>query len=287
MEKKNNKGLIILIVFLVLVVIGLASFVVINKLNNSDSKTIETVDPVNELEEVDAIYYEDLMDQLMYKTEGCFYDILDKNYTINNIPDEYIFKTVAKNYADSSPYYKVDEATARKLLYIDENESYETFKEEYNGGLLKGIPSKNIKKGAKKTFNKEINKLPSSIRLGWSYIKNLDAYIYARIPGEGAGDSNSGIITYKAEKKGDELYLYNKIYFESSQVSDGLYDYGQFKYDSNKKIVFDSNTKPVEVNGKVLKSVDDIKQNLDKFTTYKFTFKLIDGNYIYQKFEKM
>lgn len=85
--------------------------------------------------------------------------------------------------------------------------------------------------------------------------------------------------------------LYLILAFSKDYIYDdsAIYDYAKATI-SNEQLNIDKLPTPVTKKSnsdRNFLTTNYIKQNLDKFTTYKFTFKLIDGNYIYQKFEKM
>lgn len=284
MEKKNNKGLIILVVFLVLVVIGLASFIVIDKLNNTsdktnDNKITENEDKKDELMEVNEEDYEILVDRLMYHNL-LNYELLDKNYTIDNISEDFM-QEIAIFTLNTNRYKNTEEIAKNFKLY----ESYEEFKDKY-GDYVDGIPAIKVKNNLKTIFNKDV-KLSDTIGT-YKYVSSIDAYVYDAF-GSGYGrEISTGYLLYKAEKKGDELYTYLKVYIDDDDDS-AIYDYAKATI-SNEQLNIDKLPTPVTKKSnsdRNFLTTNYIKQNLDKFTTYKFTFKLIDGNYIYQKFEKM
>ena len=294
MEKKSNKGLIILIVFLVLVVIGLASFIVVDKLNNSDktndNKITENEDKKDELMEVNIKDYNDLINSVVYNSCGNInFDLFYNKYTIDNLPTDYMLE--AAILSTGSIEYDIDEDTDKELNYIEY--VYDPYKEYKNENKTEsGIPRTSIKATVKKLFNKDIEiTKDTSIRF-FIYISKYDAYFGRSLCGP---SFTTHLYNYKAEKKGNELYVYTKIY-ANDMNSMALYDFGKLKLEKTDEqeitsISFDKST-PIEKisdDNKIgnLDIENYIKQNLDKFTTYKFTFKLIDGNYIYQKFEKM
>lgn len=275
--KSKNKTLIEVIVFLIVIILALISFIIINreKINKNNA---ELDNKTNETKEVDPIYYEDLMSDLMYKDSGYYYELLDKNYTIDTLTNNYMLNTIAqKYYQTQNETFQIDKSIATEL----------GMSEDIVGKYLPGVSSKSMKKGLKKVFNKEIS-LPSEIK-GMKFILSLDAYLPINSSG-GPGTANAGFVTYKAEKNSDKLYLYNKFYIESSNyLSEGIYDYNKIKITLNESGIYEiseNDAKSLINSGSINEIENNIKQNLDKFTTYKFTFKLVDGNYIYQKYEK-
>ena len=298
MEKKNNKGLIILIVFLVLVVIGLASIIVIDKLNNSDktndNKITENEDKKDELKEVNIKDYNDLINSVVYNSCGNInFNLFYNKYTIDNLPTDYMLE--AAILSTSSIEYDIDEDTAKELNYV--GYMYDSYKKYKNENKTEsGIPRTSIKTTVKKLFNKDIEIAKGTSIRFFRYISKYDAYFGRHLCGP---SFTTNLYNYKAEKDGNELYIYTKIYAENyadDMDSTALYDFGKLELEKANEqeitsISFDKST-PIEKisNDNKIGNLDIenyIKQNLDKFTTYKFTFKLIDGNYIYQKFEKM
>ena len=84
----------------------------------------------------------------------------------------------------------------------------------------------------------------------------------------------------KAEKKGNYVYIYQKIAFlrPNDTAETGKQEYHYYKNYNDKN-------KPTEIvyGGFDMNSVQDPKWNL--YNTYKYTFKLIDGTYYFQSLE--
>ena len=267
-NKKKSKIIIIFLIIIIVILLGALCFEMFNDRNNKNTKINNT----NKTEEkINVDDYNELMKNLLNYECGFKSELIDKNYTIDNMPEEYMLSASVNS--SETKQYKLEEKTFEAL-----NKDYKTLKEENKNGYIPGIPSSTIKENYKKLFNKNIE-LPEEIK-DYVYIKELDAYFYNSVVC--GPEIILGNINYKAEKEGNKLYIYTKFYLDDLSDSGMLYDYGIQIKNSEGEISKTNPLKQVEMN-----EIDSyVKQNLDKFTTYKFTFELNNSHYIYQKFEK-
>ena len=85
-ERKNGKGLVVLITILVLIILGLAGFIVYDKVLKKEKvepNTIENSDNDNDIIELDL--NDDVILNLVYPSQLLWFDENDKNWSYTNI----------------------------------------------------------------------------------------------------------------------------------------------------------------------------------------------------------
>lgn len=263
MENKNSNGLIFV---LVLIILGLVGFIVYDKfiyVKEEEKTQSNNEEVVDELKEVSITEYVDTYNNI----KNDIYCGLDTTYynsdevSVNSFNDDFLVRMAI--YSMTSDDFKVDD------LKVEDIEQW--IKNAY------GIDYK-FDESKLKSNGAGYNDLFISVgAYGVSYKDNK--FIFS---GAGCGGPRDLIYKtlYKAEKNSKKLVLYEKVgYLKSYFNGANIYKiYNSLKDFSEANFVAD-----YEFNGQ---SYDkDMKNYLDKFMTYKYTFDKNENGYYLQKIE--
>lgn len=311
-EKRSNLGLKICLVVLSILVIGLSGFIVYDKFiseNNNQNKTEEkdknnatptpTNNPIVQVEEVNL--QNDTVKEVLKKFIPEISIFGYGKYAVDsgrNTADLYYHSKDSQLAVNlSAKLKKIILGNTLDYYYVDHN------KDLIDGYLLqKNFSKSELDNVYHKLFGSQATPLsdyssdscPSITSNGdasYTFHGNCDG-------GLGTPGYHTAIITqfYKAEKTTDELYLYELVgypKYDNENNSQAIYslddDFTVYKdFDlttktsgTNKKL-HDENIKFPYANHSY--NLTKIKEELD---SYKYTFKLEDGNYYFYNVEKM
>ncbi len=266
--KKNNSGVLIgCVIFLLLLVVGLISYIFYDRLYDNeivtnddyDKNVIESFNVKNDSYIAYKLFnYVTFDSNLAYSNEDYLaalpvrYDFSKKNkLTVNDLSDEELYQLVT-NYAD-------------KLGYIKEYGELDD-----NGYPKVYITKENLEQSFNNLFDSDFSKdmllKDKFISIIYSFVLNNDKYI-GELEVMGFEDV-SFLVLYDWQKNNDEFTIVTKeVYFGENG---NLYDYTE-------DLISPKETPICKIN--------EIGKHGDEFNTYKYTFKLENGEYKFENVE--
>ena len=306
-EKRSNLGLKICLVVLSILVIGLSGFIVYDKFiseNNNQNKTEEkdknnaTPTPTNKPSEASKTEAVNLNDEQISLLINYIMNIYDNESEIYGV-----YRVAEGRSKDGLFYHKNDKQIINN---IDSNIKLEMLSSKiYNEYMTSsGIYEKTFTKAeVDKLYHELFGLSASSIKYTSNTCPSLTEENGKVIVKSGCGNIlgpgyHYSIITqfYKAEKTANELYLYQLVGYPKYDNESNLEALHSFEDDFTIYKDFDLTTKTSGTNKKLYDenikfqyanhgyNLTKIKEELD---SYKYTFKLEDGNYYFYSVEKM
>lgn len=270
MEKETNKSKIIFITALVCIVLCIPIGIILGRTllgkNESNKTNNNVVNKQNIIDKNSDEYKEaeKVLNSFEKKFKISYKNLYNGNYNIKNISDEDKLKSVIKfmendglikssceNDRDVITYDKLNEylnSFNSKVLNIESNE-------KYNEDIIKGLTKK---------YDGEVYSL--------DYYYNIE-FKNNGLDISGPCDTLGGIYPdyriINTSKDNNNLIVYAKVYFSSTGFI--------YKDYAGKDVIYEATIENNFI-------VDD---NLDKFDTYKYTFKIDNGNYTFVSLEKI
>lgn len=270
MEKETNKSKIIFITALVCIALCIPIGVILGRTllgKNESNKTNNNVVNKQNIIDKNSNEYKDA-EKVLNSFENEFkisYKILyNGNYNIKNISDEDKLKSVIKLMENDGLIKGSCEKDRDVITYDKLNEYLNSF----NSKVL------NIESNEK--YNEDIIK--SLTKKYGSEVYSLDYYYNIEFKNNGLDISGPCTETdkikasdriIKVEKENNNYIVYAKIYFNNANFI--------YKDYAGKDVIYQATIENNFI-------VDD---NLDKFDTYKYTFKIDNGNYSFVSLEKI
>ena len=270
MEKETNKSKIIFITALVCIALCIPIGVLLGRTllgKNESNKTNNNVVNKQNIIDKNSNEYKDA-EKVLNSFENEFkisYKILyNGNYNIKNISDEDKLKSVIKLMENDGLIKGSCEKDRDVITYDKLNEYLNSF----NSKVL------NIESNEK--YNEDIIK--SLTKKYGSEVYSLDYYYNIEFKNNGLDISGPCTETdkikasdriIKVEKENNNYIVYAKIYFNNANFI--------YKDYAGKDVIYQATIENNFI-------VDD---NLDKFDTYKYTFKIDNGNYTFVSLEKI
>lgn len=270
MEKETNKSKIIFITALVCIALCIPIGVLLGRTllgKNESNKTNNNVVNKQNIIDKNSNEYKDA-EKVLNSFENEFkisYKILyNGNYNIKNISDEDKLKSVIKLMENDGLIKGSCEKDRDVITYDKLNEYLNSF----NSKVL------NIESNEK--YNEDIIK--SLTKKYGSEVYSLDYYYNIEFKNNGLDISGPCTETdkikasdriIKVEKENNNYIVYAKIYFNNANFI--------YKDYAGKDVIYQATIENNFI-------VDD---NLDKFDTYKYTFKIDNGNYSFVSLEKI
>lgn len=270
MEKETNKSKIIFITALVCIALCIPIGVLLGRTllgKNESNKTNNNVVNKQNIIDKNSNEYKDA-EKVLNSFENEFkisYKILyNGNYNIKNISDEDKLKSVIKLMENDGLIKGSCEKDRDVITYDKLNEYLNSF----NSKVL------NIESNEK--YNEDIIK--SLTKKYGSEVYSLDYYYNIEFKNNGLDISGPCTETdkikasdriIKVEKENNNYIVYAKIYFNNANFI--------YKDYAGKDVIYQATIENNFI-------VDD---NLDKFDTYKYTFKIHNGNYSFVSLEKI
>ena len=270
MEKETNKSKIIFITALVCIALCIPIGVLLGRTllgKNESNKTNNNVVNKQNIIDKNSNEYKDA-EKVLHSFENEFkisYKILyNGNYNIKNISDEDKLKSVIKLMENDGLIKGSCEKDRDVITYDKLNEYLNSF----NSKVL------NIESNEK--YNEDIIK--SLTKKYGSEVYSLDYYYNIEFKNNGLDISGPCTETdkikasdriIKVEKENNNYIVYAKIYFNNANFI--------YKDYAGKDVIYQATIENNFI-------VDD---NLDKFDTYKYTFKIDNGNYSFVSLEKI
>lgn len=285
MEKKSNKGLIILVIFLTIALLGSIGYIcydkgVFDSLLGKDKPVVAEPKQEEKLSEEEVMKLHDSL--IIGDTEATLY--FDKNVSVDSMTDELVEYLITK-YGDENRW----EVKLHEYMSADNNSL-----DASDSGFDKvAIVSKSTIESMLKDFTNitktlDIKNGSSYSYRAWSvkYVLNEDAFnLSAATGGAEYGGLKSKMLKY--EENGDNLYIYDKVVTCHVSQTFGCYN-------GNKNGYFIT----VQQDAKIKNDTDNYSNyNVvnydyifdkygDKLSTYKTTFKKAsDGKYYWYSSE--
>lgn len=287
-EKNNGKSIIALVLVLILIILGLIGYICYDKIyldsnNRNDIQKNEGDD--NDLNNSNSI--QDISIDSGIVTDAI--KILNNIY----ISDDALYKKNSYNISEISNYDLVATALINiEHSYIvsacvDEPKKTVSF-ETLNFALNKYVLNQTITPNIVKSLKKESSYPDAKYEVADTGIelKENGLKLYGSCGDIFGGEDFVNKKIIKAEKDGQNLYIYEKqafaSYSDNTKNDELLVDY---YLDYNKTKVIEKGLDSIEftdTNGNVGKNSTP---KWDLYNTYKYTFKIVDNTYYFQSFE--
>ena len=268
MEKETDKSKIIFITALVCIVLCIPIGIILGRtlLGKNDKTNNNVVNKQNIIDKNSNEYKEaeKVLNSFEKEFKISYKNLYNGNYNIKNISDEDKLKSVIKfmendgliksyceNNRDVITYDKLNEylnSFNSKVLNIESNE-------KYNEDKIKGL--------TKQYTNNEV------ISLDYYSITLKNNGLDISMPCTETDKIKASDRIIKVEKENNNYIVYAKIFFNNANFI--------YKDYAGKNVIYEATIENNFI-------VDD---NLDKFDTYKYTFKIDNGNYTFVSLEKI
>ena len=268
MEKETNKSKIIFITALVCIALCIPIGVILGRtlLGKNDKTNNNVVNNQNIIDKNSNEYKdaEKVLNSFENEFKISYKNLYNGNYNIKNISDEDKLKSVIKLMENDGLIKSSCEKDRDVIAYDKLNEYLNSF----NSKVL------NIESNEK--YNEDIIK--SLTKKYGSEVYSLDYYYNIEFKNNGLDISGPCTETdkikasdriIKVEKENNNYIVYAKIYFNNANFI--------YKDYAGKDVIYQATIENNFI-------VDD---NLDKFDTYKYTFKIDNGNYSFVSLEKI
>ena len=268
MEKETNKSKIIFITALVCIALCIPIGVLLGRtlLGKNDKTNNNVVNKQNIIDKNSNEYKdaEKVLNSFENEFKISYKNLYNGNYNIKNISDEDKLKSVIKLMENDSLIKSSCEKDRDVIAYDKLNEYLNSF----NSKVL------NIESNEK--YNEDIIK--SLTKKYGSEVYSLDYYYNIEFKNNGLDISGPCTETdkikasdriIKVEKENNNYIVYAKIFFNNANFI--------YKDYAGKDVIYEATIENNFI-------VDD---NLDKFDTYKYTFKIDNGNYSFVSLEKI
>ena len=268
MEKETNKSKIIFITALVCIALCIPIGVLLgrtllgknDKTNNNVVKKQNIIDKnSNEYKEAEKV-----LNSFEKEFKISYKNLYNGNYNIKNISDEDKLKSVIK-FMENDGLIKSSCENNRDIITYDKLNEY-----------LNSFNSKVLNIESNEKYNEDIIK--SLTKKYGSEVCSLDYYYNIEFKNNGLDISGPCTETdkikasdriIKVEKENNNYIVYAKIFFNNANFI--------YKDYAGKDVIYEATIENNFI-------VDD---NLDKFDTYKYTFKIDNGNYTFVSLEKI
>jgi len=274
---KKNKNLIIILITIILILSGVICYFIFDLGKNTPNINDET-NTNNELSLTDTMV-EKIIDKFYMDYKDEFYMMDPYNYVYELLKEEDILELTRLN---AEKFIKIEENCdvdePENNIYTNEEEEifywckhikYEDLNKSYNNIVGKDLPKENI--------------------LSYYYDKDKD--IFRIMGGVGSSGFEDFIISKieKAEKENDYIYIYEKVIIVRAFDDDTTYlakpsEYGPIFNDYNAEInqYLYEDYKEDDENNEYTFEDRVIEKYIDKFETYKWTFKTnSNGEYVF------
>ena len=287
-EKKNGKGIIVLVVILIVIILGLVSYICYDKFylsNNNKNDTTENKVDVNDSNKansnenisIDSVIVTNAMDTFknIYISDNSLY--ANNNYNVSEISNYDLVATALRNIGrDYIVSACVNEP--RKIV------SFETL----NSALNKYILNQTITENTIKSLKKESSYPAAQYEVADTGInlKENGLELYGSCGGIFQANDYVNKKIVSAEKNNYYLYVYEKQAFAkySDTETDGSPLVNYYK-DYNKTNLLEKDLDSIEFTDANGNSGKNSTPNWDLYNTYKYTFKIVDNSYYFQSFE--
>ena len=267
MEKETNKSKIIFITALVCIALCIPIGVLLgrtllgknDKTNNNVVKKQNIIDKnSNEYKEAEKV-----LNSFEKEFKISYKNLYNGNYNIKNISDEDKLKSVIK-FMENDGLIKSSCENNRDIITYDKLNEY-----------LNSFNSKVLNIESNEKYNEDIIK--SLIKKYGSEVYSLDYYsitlknngLDISMPCTETDKIKASDRIIKVEKENNNYIVYAKIFFNNANFI--------YKDYAGKDVIYEATIENNFI-------VDD---NLDKFDTYKYTFKIDNGNYTFVSLEKI
>lgn len=270
MEKETNKSKIIFITALICVVLCIPIGVLLGRTllgkNESNKTNNNVVNKQNILDKNSNEYKEaeKVLNSFEKEFKISYKNLYNGNYNIKNISDEDKLKSVIK-FMENDGLIKSSCEKDRDIITYDKlNEYLNSFNskvlniesnEKYNEDKIKGL--------TKRYINNEV------ISLDYYSITLKNNGLDISMPCTETDKIKASDRIIKVEKENNNYIVYAKIFFNNANFI--------YKDYAGKDVIYEATIENNFI-------VDD---NLDKFDTYKYTFKIDNGNYSFVSLEKI
>ena len=271
MEKETNKSKIIFITALVCIALCIPIGIILgrtllgknesNKTNNNIVNNTQNIIDKNSNEYKEA---EKVLNSFEKEFKISYKNLYNGNYNIKNISDEDKLKSVI-NFMKNDGLIKSSCEKDREIITYDKlNEYLNSFNskvlniesnEKYNEDIIKGL--------TKRYINNEV------ISLDYYSITLKNNGLDISMPCTETDKIKASDRIIKVEKENNNYIVYAKIFFNNANFI--------YKDYAGKDVIYEATIENNFI-------VDD---NLDKFDTYKYTFKIDNGNYSFVSLEKI
>ena len=269
MEKETNKSKIIFITAIICIVLCIPIGIILGRtlLGKNDKTNNNVVNKQNIIDKNSDEYKEAerVLNSFEKEFKISYKNLYNGNYNIKNISDEDKLKSVIKFMENDGLIKSSCEKDRDVITYDKLNEYLNSFNskvlniesnEKYNEDKIKGL--------TKQYTNNEVVSL--------DYYYNIE-FKNNGLDISGPCDTLGGIYPdyriINTSKNNNNLIVYAKVYFSSTGFI--------YKDYAGKDVIYEATIENNFI-------VDD---NLDKFDTYKYTFKIDNGNYTFVSLEKI
>ena len=268
MEKETNKSKIIFITALVCIALCIPIGVLLGRtlLGKNDKTNNNVVNNQNIIDKNSNEYKdaEKVLNSFENEFKISYKNLYNGNYNIKNISDEDKLKSVIKLMENDSLIKSSCEKDRDVIAYDKLNEYLNSFNskvlniesnEKYNEDKIKGL--------TKQYTNNEV------ISLDYYSITLKNNGLDISMPCIETDKIKASDRIIKVEKENNNYIVYAKIFFNNANFI--------YKDYAGKDVIYEATIENNFI-------VDD---NLDKFDTYKYTFKIDNGNYSFVSLEKI
>lgn len=268
MEKETNKSKIIFITALVCIALCIPIGVLLGRtlLGKNDKTNNNVVNKQNIIDKNSNEYKdaEKVLNSFENEFKISYKNLYNGNYNIKNISDEDKLKSVIK-FMENDGLIKSSCEKDRDVITYDKLNEY-----------LNSFNSKVLNIESNEKYNEDIIK--SLTKKYGSEVYSLDYYYNIEFKNNGLDISGPCTETdkikasdriIKVEKENNNYIVYAKIFFNNANFI--------YKDYAGKDVIYEAT-----IDNNFI--VDD---NLDKFDTYKYTFKIDNGNYSFVSLEKI
>lgn len=268
MEKETNKSKIIFITALVCIALCIPIGVLLGRtlLGKNDKTNNNVVNNQNIIDKNSNEYKdaEKVLNSFENEFKISYKNLYNGNYNIKNISDEDKLKSVIKLMENDGLIKSSCEKDRDVIAYDKLNEYLNSFNskvlniesnEKYNEDKIKGL--------TKQYTNNEV------ISLDYYSIALKNNGLDISMPCTETDKIKASDRIIKVEKENNNYIIYAKIFFNNANFI--------YKDYAGKDVIYEATIENNFI-------VDD---NLDKFDTYKYTFKIDNGNYSFVSLEKI
>ena len=268
MEKETNKSKIIFITALVCIALCIPIGVLLGRtlLGKNDKTNNNVVNKQNIIDKNSNEYKdaEKVLNSFENEFKISYKNLYNGNYNIKNISDEDKLKSVIK-FMENDGLIKSSCEKDRDVITYDKLNEY-----------LNSFNSKVLNIESNEKYNEDIIK--NLTKKYGSEVYSLDYYYNIEFKNNGLDISGPCTETdkikasdriIKVEKENNNYIVYAKIFFNNANFI--------YKDYAGKDVIYEATIENNFI-------VDD---NLDKFDTYKYTFKIDNGNYSFVSLEKI
>ena len=270
MEKETNKSKIIFITAIICIALCIPIGIILGRTllgkNESNKTNNNVVNKQNIIDKNSDEYKEaeKVLNSFEKKFKISYKNLYNGNYNIKNISDEDKLKSVIK-FMENDGLIKSSCENNRDVITYDKLNEY-----------LNSFNSKVLNIESNEKYNEDIIK--SLTKKYGSEVYSLDYYYNIEFKNNGLDISGPCTETdkikasdriIKVEKENNNYIVYAKIFFNNANFI--------YKDYAGKDVIYQATIENNFI-------VDD---NLDKFDTYKYTFKIDNGNYSFVSLEKI